>query len=166
MDNSGSSSFSARRWISNLLFVLAAVLFAYVGYTYYQERQGNTGVPPTPQSIAGQAQLKNVRDALAAQGLDVQYGRQTVRIEGVSPVGQELTADGTPVYIFLFESPAARSEQTSGLSADSLEIKTPSGADAATGELVIVSGSNVLAVSDGAPEDVQQKIEAGVQSLP
>lgn len=164
MDQQRSSS--VRKWISNLLFVVAAVLFAYVAYAYYQERSDDTGTVPTPQSVAGKAELKNVHDAIGAQGATVEYGRQTVRIEGVTPVGQQLTVEGTPVYIFIFDSPETRAEQTADLSADSLEIKTPSGADAATGDLAISQGSNVLVVSDGATEDVQKTIDAGVQSLP
>ena len=166
MDENTRTSSSVRKWISNLLFVVAAVLFAYVAYAYYQERQDDSGTVPTPQSVPGQAQLKNVHDAIADQGLSVDYGRKTVRIEGITPVGQELTVEGVPVYVFIFESPDARSEQTAGISADSIELKTPSGANAATGELAISEGSNVLAVSDGADQELQEKIDAGVQSLP
>lgn len=157
---------SVRRWISNLLFVVAAVLFVYVAYAYYQERTDNKGAVPTPQSEAGKAELKNVRDAIAAQGATVEYGKQTIRIDGITPVGQQLTVEGTPVYIFIFESPDDRTKQTDGLSADAIEIKTPSGANAATGALAMSEGSNILAVSDGASESVQQQIDAGVQSLP
>ncbi len=156
----------ARRWISNLLFVVAAALFIYVAYAYYQERTDDSGSVPTPQSVAGKAELKNVRDAIAAQGAAVEYGKQTVRIDGITPVGQQLTVEGAPVYVFIFESPEDRTAQTDGLSADSIEIKTPSGADAAKGELAISEGSNILVVSDGASESDQQKIDAGVQSLP
>ena len=166
MDCNVSTSTPVRRWISNLLFVVAAVLFAYVAYAYYQERQDDNGSVPTPQSVPGQAQLKNVHDAIADQGAAVDYGRTTVRIDGITPVGQELTVEGIPVYVFIFESPDARAEQTAGLSADSIEIKTPSGADAATGELALAEGSNILAISDGADAEVQEKIDAGVQSLP
>jgi hypothetical protein len=157
---------SARRWISNLLFVVAAALFIYVAYAYYQDRSDNTGSVPTPQSVAGKAELKNVRDAIAAQGLTVEYGKEGVRIDGIQPVGQQLKVEGAPVYVFIFESPEDRSEQTSEMTADSIEIKTPSGADAATGDLAISEGSNILVVSDGATESDQQKIDAGVQSLP
>lgn len=166
MDDKPKSSPPIRRWVSNLLFVVAAVLFVYVGYAYYQQRQDDTGPVPTPQSVPGQAQLKNVHDAFADQGTTVEYGRQTVRIEGITPVGQQLTVEGVPVYVFIFENPSSRSEETAGLSADSIEIKTPSGANAATDQLAIAEGSNVLVVSDGASEEIQQKIEAGVQSLP
>lgn len=164
MKQQGGSS--VRKWLSNLLFVVAAVLFAYVAYAYYQERTDDTGPVPTPQSIAGKAELKNVHDAIAAQNTTVEYGRQTVRIEGITPVGQQLTVDGVPAYVFIFESPDTRAEQTADLSADTLEIKTPSGANAATGDLAISQGSNILVVSDGATEAIQQNIDAGVQSLP
>jgi hypothetical protein len=168
----GISSSSVRRWVSNLLFVVAAVLFAYVAYAYYQERQDDGGTVPTPQSVPGQAQLKNVHDVIADQDLTVDYGRTTVRIDSTPPVdsgfpvGQELTVEGVPVYVFIFESPEDRAEQTAGLSADSIELKTPSGAEAATGELALSEGSNILAVSDGADQELQEKIDAGVQSLP
>jgi hypothetical protein len=157
---------SLRRWISNLLFVVAAVLFAYVAYAWYQERNDNSTQVPTPQSVPGQAEVKNVRDAIAAQGPTVEYGRDTVRVEGLTPVGQQLMVDGVPVYIFIFESPEDRTEQSGELSTDAIELKTPSGADAATGDLVISEGSNVLTISDGASEHVQSKVDAGVQSLP
>jgi len=157
---------SLRRWISNLLFVVAAVLFAYVAYAWYQDRNDNSTQVPTPQSVPGQAEVKNVRDAIAAQGTTVEYGRDTVRVEGLTPVGQQLTVDGVPVYVFIFESPEDRVEQSGDLPLDAIELKTPSGADAATGDLVVSEGSNVLTISDGAPEDVQAKIDAGVQSLP
>lgn len=157
---------SVRRWISNLLFVVAAVLFVYVAYAYYQERTSDVAPIPTPQSIPGKAELKNVHDAIAAQGVKVEYGRQTVRIEGITPVGQQLLVEGTPAYVFIFESPDGRAEQTAGLAADQLELKTPSGANAATSTLLMSEGSNILVVSDGASDAVQAKIQAGVQSLP
>jgi hypothetical protein len=159
-------SSSVRRWISNLLFVVAAALFIYVAYAYYQDRSDDNGSVPTPQSIAGKAELKNVRDAIAAQGVTVDYGKNGVRIDGIEPVGQQLEVEGAPVYVFIFESPEDRSDQTADLSADTIEITTPSGADAATGDLAISEGSNVLVVSDGASESDQKKIDAGVQSLP
>jgi hypothetical protein len=159
-------SSSLRRWISNLLFVIAAVLFAYVAYAWYQEREGGSNQIPTPQSVPGQAELKNVRDAIAAQGTTVEYGRQTVRVEGLTPVGQQLTVDGVPVYVFIFEDPDARTNEAGEIDLDAIELKTPSGADAATGDLIVSQGSNVLTISDGAPADVQEKIDAGVQSLP
>jgi hypothetical protein len=116
--------------------------------------------------VPGQAEVKHVRDAIAAQGATVDYGRQTVRVDGLSPVGQQLTVDGVSVYVFIFESPEDRTEQAGEISLDAIELTTPSGADAATGNLAVSEGSNVLTISDGAPEDVQAKIDAGVQSLP
>lgn len=157
---------SLRRWVSNILFIVAAVLFAYVAFAWYQERNDATPQIPTPQSEPGHAELKNVHDAIAAQGTTVEYGRQTVRAEGLTPVGQQLMVEGVPVYVFLFESSDVRIEQASGISLDTIEIKTPSGADAATGDLAVSEGSNVLVISDGAADDVQAKIDAGVQSLP
>lgn len=157
---------SMRRWISNLLFLVAAVLFIYVGYTYYQERNNPIGQIPTPQSIPGKAELKNVHDAIVAQGASVDYGRQSVRIDGVIPVGQQLTVDGASIYVFLFEDPDARMQESTLLDPDTLQLKTPSGADAATGHLTITEGSNVLVVSDNVPDTIQQKIDAGIQSLP
>lgn len=157
---------SIRRWISNVLFVVAAVLFAYVAYAYYQERQDSGSAVPTPQSIPGRAELKNVRDAIASEGVTVEYGRQTVRIDGITPVGQQLIVDGAPAYVFIFENPDARSAATSSLSAESLELLTPSGADAATGALAMAQGSNVLVVSDGASDEIQERITAGVERLP
>lgn len=155
-----------RRWISNLLFVVAAVLFAYVAFAWYQERNDQSTQVPTPQSVPGQAELKNVHDAIASQGATIEYGRQTVRVEGLTPVGQQLMVDDVPVYVFIFESPDDRTEQSADVDLDAIELKTPSGADAATGDLVVTEGSNILVVSDGAPEDVQAKIDAGIQSLP
>ncbi|MCO5221077.1 MAG: hypothetical protein M9947_05755 [Thermomicrobiales bacterium] len=157
---------SVRRWISNLLFVVAAALFAYVAFAWYQERNDTTGQAPTPQSVPGRAELKTVHDALASQGMTVEYGRQTVRIEGLTPVGQQLIVDGAPAYVFIFESPETRTDQIDQIELDAIELKTPSGANAATAELHSVSGSNVLVVSDGASDDIQQKIESGVGSLP
>lgn len=160
------NSSSLRRWISNLLFVIAAVLFAYVAYAWYQDRNDNTAQVPTPQSVPGQAELKNVHDAIAAQDAAVEYGRQTVRVEGLTPVGQQLIVDEAPVYVFIFENPEDRAEQSGAISIDAIELKTPSGANAATGELAISENSNVLVISDGAPAEIQAKIDAGVQSLP
>ncbi len=96
---------SLRRWISNLLFVVAAVLFAYVAYAWYQDRSGNSIQIPTPQSEPGQAEVKNVHDAIEAQGATMDYGRQTVRVDDLEPVGQQLMVDGVPVYVFIFEIP-------------------------------------------------------------
>lgn len=129
------------------------------------ETDSSTQVP-TPQSVPGQADLKNVHDAIAAQGANVEYGRQTVRSAGLTPVGQQLIVEGAPVYVFIFASPEEREEQVGVIDLDAVEISTASGADAATGDLVAYQGSNILTISDGAPQDVQAMIDAGVQSLP
>lgn len=155
-----------RRWISNLLFIIAAALFAYVAFVWYQDRNDDTGQAPVPQSVPGKAELKNVHDAIASQGATVEYGRQTVLVEGLTPPGQQLLVDDVPSYVFIFESPDDRADQAGAIALEAIELKTPSGANAATGDLAVAQGSNILIVSDGAPEEVQAKIEAGVQSLP
>jgi hypothetical protein len=156
---------SLRNLISNVLFVVAAILLAYVVYAYIQDRRDND-TPEAPPSIPGKAELKNVRDALVAQGLDVDYGKEVGRVNGLTAVGQQLITDDVSVYVFLFSSPEEREAETESLDLENLAMVDSFGESIETGVLQAVANSNVLAVSDGASEELQSKIDAAIRSLP
>jgi hypothetical protein len=121
-----------------------------------------TAAPSSP----GRAELKDVRDALVAQGLEVDYGREVAHVEGLTIVGQQLFADDVPVYVFLFGSEAERATVTEGIDVEHLVLLDPLGDPIESGPLVATANSNVLAVSVGASEELQVKIDAGIESLP
>jgi hypothetical protein len=158
-------SSGTRNLLSTLLFVLAAVLLAVAAYVYIQDRRDNDS-PPPPPSIPGQAQLANVRDVLASEGLDVEYGREGARIEGFNPAGQQLIVEGEPVFVFIFRDPEAREAATAKLDQVAIGL-TDSFGDPVTEEPVSIGqGSNVVTVLVGADPDLQASIDAALATLP
>jgi len=159
-----------RNVLSLALFAVAAVLFIIVGVMYIRdERKGNEPAP-TPASIPGKAQLKNVFDALAAQDLDVEYARGAgPRFAALSPPAQGLIVNGQPLYVFIFEDPALREEATTDLTLDDLIPtalvaggSTPETSDAPHG----IGGSNIYTVLLGGDEKTTTKVDAAIQGIP
>lgn len=152
-----------RNVLSILLFVLAGVLLATAGYLFWEDRNQDSP-PPAPTSVPGHAQLNTVHDALASQGLDVEYGKQTVRVDGITPVGQELIVNGQSAYVFIFSGGLEQQEaEMSGVDADSPEVTDAFG-DAAT--LSVSSGSNVAVILTGGDEDLAQSVADAVATVP
>jgi hypothetical protein len=155
----------ARNLLSTLLFVLAAGLVAIAAYLFIQDWREDDD-PPPPPVIAGQAELANVHDVLASEGLDVEYGDDNVRANAFDPAGQQLIVDGESVFVFIFPDPAAREAATEDLDAGELELTYPFGDPVTEEPLSIGQGSNVVTVLVGADEDLQASIDAALATLP
>lgn len=161
-----------RNLLSLALFGVAAVLFIVVAVMYIREDDNKNDAPPTPASIPGKAQLKNVFDALAAQDIKVDYIRgglnSTIRITDGTPPGQGLTVDGHPLYAFIFESPADRESQTSDFTEDDLVAAAigVNGTPVADGAPHSVGGSNIFAVVYGGDDDLNAKVDAAIKGIP
>lgn len=151
-----------RNVLSILLFILAGVLLATAGYLFWEDRNQDTP-PPVPTSVPGQAQVKTVHDALASQDLTVEYGKETVRVDGITPVGQELIVNGQPAFVFIFGDPEQQEAEMSGLDAASPELTDAFG-DAAT--LSVASGSNVAVILTGGDEELAQSVADAVATIP
>src|SRR4051812_13781554 len=118
-DGERGRRFSGRNIISYILFAAAAALFVVVAVLYYQDRHKEEPKTPPPASNPGHADLKNVVDALKAQGIKVDYARSGgVRSDDLTPPGQGLTADGKPLYVFIYEDTDSRTTETTDLGTD------------------------------------------------
>ena len=155
----------ARNLLSTLLFVLAAALVAIAAYLFIQDWREDDD-PPPPPVIAGQAELANVHDVLASEGLDVEYGRDGARIDEFNPAGQQLIVDDESVFVFIFRDPAAREAATENLDAAEIELTDAFGDPISEEPLSIGQGSNVVAVLVGADQDLQASIDAALATLP
>jgi hypothetical protein len=162
---SKSRTAGARNLLSTLLFVLAAALVAVAAYLFIQDWREDDD-PPPPPAIAGKAELANVHDAFASEGLDVEYGDDNVRANAFDPAGQQLIVDGESIFIFIFPNPGAREAATEDLDAGELELTYPFGDPVTEEPLSIGQGSNVVAVLVGADQDLQASIDAALSTLP
>jgi hypothetical protein len=154
-------------WVSLALFGLAAALFVVVAVVYVRDRGKKDEVPPTPASVPGHAQTINVVNALKAQGIKADFSRGGgARIEALTPPGQGLTADGKPLYVFIYEDPATREEETADLAPTDLVLVDVTGTPVAGGAPHAVGGSNVYAVLLGGDADLAAKVDRAIQGLP
>jgi hypothetical protein len=148
-----------------VLFGLAAVLFVVVAILYVRDRGKEDRTPPTPALEAGHAELKNVHDVLQAQGLEVKYSPQGATIPFLPP-GQGLTADDQPLYVFIFDDPTDREDQTTDLDPATVVLTTPSGTPIPGGPPHLVAGSNVLVALVGGSDDLIAKVDRAIEGLP
>lgn len=159
-----------RNLLSLALFAVAAVLFIIVGVMYFRDDQKDNGSAPTPVSIPGKAQLKNVFDALAAKDLDVEYARGAgPRFEALAPPAQGLIVNGLPLYVFIYEDPSLREEGTVDLTPEDLVPQplvrggsTPEASGAPHG----VGNSNIYVVLLGGDEETIEKVDAAINGIP
>jgi hypothetical protein len=113
-------------------------------------------------------QLKNVLDALKTQGIDAGYAKEAAgaRSDVLTPPGQGLTADGHPLYVFIYEDPTARDEETADLDAADLGLVTLTGTPVDGGTPHAVGGSNVYVVLYGGDAALAAKVDRAIQGLP
>jgi hypothetical protein len=152
------------------LFGVAAVLFIVVAVMYFREDDNNNRPAPTPASVPGKAQLKNVLDAVAAQDLEVDYIRAAgPTFPAFTRPAQGLTVNGQPLYVFIYESPELREEGTADLTPDDLVPESARGSDgtpAIEGTPHGVGASNVYAILFGGDEEMIAKVDAAIQGIP
>lgn len=163
----GRSKRSPRNILSLMLFALAVILFVVVAVLYVQDRDKKEPTAPPPSSVPGHAQLKNVYDALKAQGIDVQYMKTGgARIEVLSAAGQGLTVAGHTLYVFLFDDPATRESETTDLDPADPGLETITGDAIPAPNVHVISNSNVYAVLLGDSPDLIAKVDSAIQGMP
>jgi hypothetical protein len=152
--------------VSLALFGLAAILFVVVAVLYIRDRNKEDDFPPPPSVEAGKAQLVHVAEALEAQGIDVEYSKEpSPRFENLTPPGQGLVADGNPLYVFIYEEPTIRDDETSSLEPADLTAVDRSGTPV-PGTPHGVGNSNVFVVLFGGDDDLIAKVDAAIQGIP
>jgi hypothetical protein len=154
-------------WLSLALFGVAAVLFVVVAVLYVRDRGNNSKVPPTPASVPGHAQSINVLNALKAQGVKADFSHGGgARMDALTPPGQGLTADGQPLYVFIYEDPATRAAETADLAPADLVLVDVNGTPVAGGAPHAVGGSNVYAVLLGGDQALAAKVDRAIKGMP
>ncbi|MGD9711356.1 MAG: hypothetical protein AB7V46_04725 [Thermomicrobiales bacterium] len=153
-----------RNILSLILFALAGVLLVVAIYLFWEDRNQEQ-TPAAPSSIPGQAQLKTVHDALATN-FEVEYGRESARVDGLTPVGQQLLLDGQSAFVFIFPDPDERELEMQDIDATEVELVDSFG-DSITSESVSVSeGSNVVVMAVGVDDDVAASVDEAVATIP
>ncbi|MEA2528250.1 MAG: hypothetical protein QOF33_69 [Thermomicrobiales bacterium] len=161
----GLASRTANR-LSLALFALAAILFVAVAVLYVRDRQDKDQTPPPPPSQPGHAQLKNVVDALRAQGIETEVSREpSPQFAALTPPAQGLTADGNPLYVFIYDDPTIREDESGPLEAADLLPESATGT-IPSGEPHPVGGSNIYVVLFGGDAELAAKVDRAIQGLP
>ena len=164
MANSSSIS-TSRNTLSILLFVVAGVLLAIAIYLFWQDRkQDSTPAPPT--ALPGHAQMKTVSDALEDEDLDVDYGPGSVRVDELSPVGQQLIIGDASAYVFIFDDPETREREMAGLSPEDIELVDAFGDPVTTEPVSIAEGSNVAVMVVGGDEELTASVADALATIP
>ena len=153
--------------------VLAVVLGVLAVYLYFQER--GTDGPVAPTALPAHNQYANVNDALEANGLNVVEATRTDP-GATSPssfprgtVGQFISIEGQPAWIFIFPDADTQQTATDAFTAAPEPLKTASGKPLTTGPPDLISNSNVILLlsMDGNPsQDVRDRVQQAVESLP
>ncbi len=160
--------------LSTLLFVAAIGFAAAAVYIWYVDDSRTEEEPPVPTVTDGIYQLVNVLDALKDAGLGADYGRSpaTAKSTQIVPPGQNLTIEGTNVFIFIFPggdpAAAASARQTAFEAIDpaTMTLTTPSGNDVANGEpLSVYQGANIIAVLIGGDEELKSEVQDVIEGL-
>ncbi len=156
-----------------LIFGLLAIVLAGVAaYLYVQEN--DTSGPVAPTAAPAQNQFIQVQNALQDAGLTATTERQNATSPEAFPTrepGQAIRIDGHDAWIYIF--PGVEAQQAATDAYGSLEprplVTTASGTALTTGPPTIFSNSNViilLSMDDDPGEDVTDKVEEAVESLP
>jgi hypothetical protein len=145
---------------------VAAGLFVVVAVMYVQDRNNKSDEPPTPASIPGHAQLKNVVDALRGQDITTDYAKTGgAKADGLTPPGQGLTADGHPLYVFIYDDVATRESEVDSLGGEVI-LTSPSGNPLDAEAIHSVAGSNVFAVLTGGDDALIEKVDNAITGIP
>jgi hypothetical protein len=152
--------------VSLALFGLAAILFIVVAVLYVRDRRDKEETPPVPTVAPGRAQLINVVEALEGEDIDIEISREPgPRFENLTPPGQALTADGNPLYVFIYEDPTIRDDETSSLEPDDLTAVTRSGTPI-PGTPHGAGHSNVFVILYGGDAELAEKVDRAIQGIP
>jgi hypothetical protein len=154
-----------RNALSIVLFIVAGSLLAVAAYLFIQDwREDDT--PPPPPSVPGRAQLANVHDILVSAGYEVEYGRESARVEGLTPVGQQLIVDGNSAFVFIYPNPEERQSETESLNPDEIELLDTFGDPVTTEPLAVAEGSNVMVVTVGGDDELNAGVADAIARLP
>lgn len=157
---------STANLLSLVLFGVAAVLFIAVAVLYVRDRRDEDKTPPPPTVEPGHAQFINVVEALEAQDIKVEISREAgPQFENLTPPGQGLTADGNPLYVFIYEDSTIRDDETSSLEPTDLAGVNRQGTPVA-GTPHGVGKSNVYVILFGGDADLAKKVDTAIQGLP
>jgi len=156
---------------------LAVILGVLAVYLYFQER--GTDGPVAPTALPARNQYANVSDALQATGLKVVEATRTDP-GATSPssfpsdapsgtVGQYISIDGRPAWIYLFPDAKGQAAAADAFAAAPEPLTTASRKPLTTAPPALFHASNVvvlLSVDDDPGQDVRDRIQRAVESLP
>lgn len=124
---------------------------------------------PIPTAGPGRNELINVVRALQAEGIEATIAAQSVRSEELDQAGQEVVADGVPLYVFIYrgaDAVAQRERDFAGLDPAAFVLTSTSGTPVAGEGFRLFGGSNVIAALKGGDADLQAKVERAIDGLP
>jgi hypothetical protein len=161
---------TGRVLLSWALFAASIALFAAVAYVYWEDRNDEEQIP-TPPSNPGRNEMINVKQALEAQDLEVEFLRTGgARSDDLTPAGQGLTVDDATLYVFIYpEGPVAREEETEELQEQnpaSLTLLDNRRTPIPGGPPRVFMGSNVVAALVGGDDELAGKVQAAIEGLP
>lgn len=152
--------------LTSLFGLLALLLAAAALFLWLRDRDANQA-RPVPTAIAGANELIHVQQALAAEDLSA-----TIEPSGLPPgalgvPGQLLSVDGTPLYVFLFQTEDAAAAAAANLDpAAALPATNARGTPIATEPPHLANHSNVVVALVGGDDALRQKVDAAIERLP
>ncbi|MGH2560605.1 MAG: hypothetical protein ACRDJH_16195 [Thermomicrobiales bacterium] len=152
-----------------ILFAAAAAVLIAMGVIYYQDRRDNDiDFPPVHTAAAGENEVSNVAAALREQDLDVSYEitPQTARTDELSEVGQGLTIDDAPLYLFIYPDTALREAESVELDPATFDLASTGGTPVSPEPVQIFAGSNVIAALYGGDNETAERVEVAIEELP
>lgn len=153
--------------IASILFAVLAVAFAVAAIILARDEDEADAVPTPPPALAGRNEMIHVFNALEQQGLMTEFAQGGVPPGTLSTPGQKLTVDGVPLYVFVYDDvEVAAAEAASADPAEVLPERSPSGTPVAMETPRVFSESNITVALVGGSDEIAERVEQAIASLP
>lgn len=160
--------------LSTLLFIAAIGFAGAAVYLYVTEDEAADGPPPPAAAEPGRNEAANVMAGLKEAGLEPKYGRYSVETDQLSQPGQTIELGEHNFFIFIYPDAdgqaaiAAREADAADVDPATMTLQSRS-AERPLGEgeeLHVFQGSNIVGVLVGGDDDLVQKVQDVIESLP
>jgi hypothetical protein len=170
VDGNGERRRSKRRSSlgHSLIFASLSVALIALAIVYDQRQDDGSSPAPRPTSPPGSQEYIDVVEALRGEDLKVESAPRGVRSPVLSVPGQAALVADTPLYVFVYDSPAERAAESDDALANPqgvLPATTPSGTPIVTGEVHVAVGSNVVVALVGGSAETIEKVDRAIAGL-
>lgn len=159
--------------LSTVLFI-AAIAFAAAAVYLYVTDDATPAGPARPAAEDGRNEFQHVVGGLNDAGLKAQPGRYSAEANQLTQPGQTIEVEGQNLFVFIYPDAdgavavADREADAADLDPATLELKSRSAERPLSegGELHVFQGSNVIGILVGGDDELVQKVQEVIESLP